>query len=245
MIEDHPSTQTSQEPRYGRLVAVIEDDLFPEVDMLLRRGVHVDPDDVGQHAFLEEARPHLEAFYDRYGCELRQTPEHVYYLRPRGDQLGRRHLGRSDMLVGQALALLRLDPETTTTAGRVPTARILEVLSQLLGEEGAGEALTQSTRRKRRTSETSAQKRIRTELSKALRNLARLGFCEVHGDQVRLKSAVLRFADPVRAAGDREAALARLIQTGEVVLGAPPARDEGTPSAHDAAEGEEVGRDDA
>ena len=216
-LEAADEAADDQARRYARLEDVLQDPCFPELDLALRRGVHVDPDDVRLHAFLEEARPHLDPFYDRYGCELRQTPEQAFFLHPRGDQLGRRHLGRAEMLVGQALALLRLDPETTATAGRVPATRVLEVLGQVLGDEGTSAALTQSGRRARR-SETAEQKRVRTELRKALRTLARLGFCEFHDDTVQLRGAALRFADPVRAAGDVQAALARLVRTGEVVL---------------------------
>ena len=48
----------------------VEADAFPDVDLALRRGRHIDRDDSDWYAFLVDAQPWLEAFYHRFGCEL-------------------------------------------------------------------------------------------------------------------------------------------------------------------------------
>src|SRR5690606_8649566 len=102
---------------------VIEDELFPEVDLALRRGEHVDLSDPDRYAFLRDAQRHLEVLYLRYGCQLVQA-EGFFYLLPQGDRLGRRHLSAGEMLVGQTLALLLLDPATLRGQGVVPRQQV-------------------------------------------------------------------------------------------------------------------------
>ena len=104
-------------PGYAQLQDVILDPEFPELDLALRRGRHVDRDDVAWYALLGDAQDHLEAFYRRYGCELIHKADGYYYLLPTGDKLSRRQLSAGDMLVGQALALLYLHPSTVERGG--------------------------------------------------------------------------------------------------------------------------------
>ena len=71
---------------------VLLDEDFPEVDLALRRGRHVDRDDGAWYALLTDAQEHLEVFYRRYGCELIHKSDGYYYLLPTGDKLSRRQL---------------------------------------------------------------------------------------------------------------------------------------------------------
>jgi chromosome partition protein MukE len=60
---------------------------------------------------------------------------------------------------------------------------------------------------------------VRTKVGDALRRLAELGFVDVLDDtRLRLRPALMRFAEPVRGLGDRSAALERLVRVGEVAL---------------------------
>jgi len=122
------------EQPYTSLEDVIQDPVFPDVDLALRRGRHIDLDESEWFAFLAEAQSHLELFYRRFGCELIRVADGYFYLLPSGDRLGRRQLSRGEMLVGQGLALLYLDPATVKAAGVVPLAlALLETLSDLAG----------------------------------------------------------------------------------------------------------------
>jgi chromosome partition protein MukE len=71
---------------YERLEEVIQDPLFPEVDLALRAGQHVDADDADRYAFLVAAQPHLEPLYIRYGAELVRAPDGFFFLLPRGER---------------------------------------------------------------------------------------------------------------------------------------------------------------
>lgn len=205
------------ETRYLSLGDVVEDEVFPEVDLSLRRGRHIDRDDSVLYAFLSDAQEHLEPFYRRFGCELVHANDGYYYLLPVSDRLGRRHLSVSEMLVGQGLTLLYLDPSTVQRGGVVSRADALAHLASVVGSD----ALTRSMNPKRRKlDERVAQETVRNRFAEALRSLATLGFVEVlDGDNVRLRPSLMRFAEPVRGQGSPSDALARLAARGEIVLG--------------------------
>ncbi|MCW8140277.1 MAG: chromosome partition protein MukE [Planctomycetota bacterium] len=214
--------------RYARLQDVVEDDLFPEVDLALRRGEHVDVSDPDRYAFLKDVQRHLEAFYLRYGCQLVQA-DGYFFLLPQGDRLGRRHLSAGEMLVGQALALMLLDPATLRTQGVVPRQQVTARLAQLVGEERLVEALNP---RRRRRDRRVAEQTARRELDKALRSLAALGFVEVlSDDDLRLRRPLLRFTETVRGADDPSAALERLVREGRLTLDVGRPADDGDRSA--------------
>lgn len=108
------------------LEAAIADEHFPEVDLMLRRGRHVGRDDGTAYDYLADAQALLEGFYRRFACELVQQSDGYFYLLPSGDRLGRRQLSAGEMLVGQTLALLYLDParrSSSRTSGRSAISR--------------------------------------------------------------------------------------------------------------------------
>src|SRR5262245_46072817 len=181
---------------YATLEDVVRDDAFPELDLALRRGRHVDRDDNAWYELLSDAGGLLEEFYRRYGCELIHKSDGYFYLLPTGERLGRRHLSAIDMLVGQALTLLYLDPATVRDGGLVTREQLLSQLASAMGAE----ALVRSMNPKRRRyDERVAEETVRTKVAEAVRRLSTLGFVELTGDErLRLRPALLRFADPVR-----------------------------------------------
>jgi chromosome partition protein MukE len=224
-------------PGYAQLQDVILDADFPELDLALRRGRHVDRDDVAWYALLGDAQDHLEAFYRRYGCELIHKADGYFYLLPTGDKLSRRQLATGDMLVGQALALLYLHPSTVERAGLHTTEEVIAQLAAVMGNDALIRAFNP---KRRRYDERVAQKAVRSRVGEAVRRLAGLGFCELaEGEQLRLRPALLRFAEPVRGLSEPAEALAQLVARGEIAL-----EDEG--EAGDAAdEGVDEGVDEA
>ena len=203
-------------PGYAQLQDVILDPDFPELDLALRRGRHVDRDDVAWYALLGDAQDHLEAFYRRYGCELIHKPDGYFYLLPTGDKLSRRQLASGDMLVGQALALLYLHPSTVERAGLHTQEELIAQLAAVMGSDALIRAFNP---KRRRYDERVAQKTVRSRVGEAVRRLAGLGFVElVEGDQLRLRPALLRFAEPVRGLSEPAEALAQLVARGEIAL---------------------------
>jgi chromosome partition protein MukE len=202
--------------RFAALEEVVRDERFPNVDLALRRGRHIDRDDGDWYAFITDAQDHLEPFYRRYGCELVTQSDGYFYLLPTGDRLSRRHLTAGEMLVGQILALLYLDPTTVQSGGVVSREMVLGRLTGLVGERALASAL--DPKRRRFDDERVVHEIIRKGVAQAIRRLARLGFIEPAGaDDLRLRSPLLRFADPVRGLRDTREALERLIARGEVV----------------------------
>jgi chromosome partition protein MukE len=203
--------------RYNELQDVVMDPSFPELDVALRRGRHVDREDFAWYTLLTEAQPHLETFYRRYGCELVHKTDGYFYLLPSGDLLSRRQLAPSDMLVGQALALLYLDPATIERGGRITAEDVVAQLVVVLGSDGLIRAF--NPKLKRRYDERIAQKNVRTQVGSAIRHLASLGFVDLADDgNLKLRPSLLRFAEPVRGLSAPSEALAKLVALGEVAL---------------------------
>lgn len=200
------------------LAQVVEHELFVDVDLALRRGRHIDREDAAWYGFLSDAQAHLERFYRRYGAELIQRTDGFYFLLPSGDKLGRRHLSPSEMLVGQGLTLLYLDPATIERGG---VASRDQLLSQLSASMGTEQLMRAFNAKKKRLDERVAQEMVRTRVSEAVRRLAGLGFVELlPQDRVRLRASLMRFAEPVRGSGADLEALSRLVASGEVALAA-------------------------
>ena len=194
----------------------VADENFPDVDLALRRGRHVDRDDGALFGFLADAEDLLEPFYRRFGAELVYRADGFYYLLPTGDRLAKRQLGVAEMLVGQALTLLYLEPATVEQGGRVTREQVLGHLAAVMGTDALVRALNP---KRRRYDERVAQETVRSRVADALRRLSALGFVEAIGaEELKLRPAMLRFADPVRSSADSTEALERLVASGELSL---------------------------
>ena len=188
---------------FHTLEAAIVDDHFPDVDLMLRQGRHIGRDDGTVYDYLVDAQALLEGFYRRFGCELVQRSDGYFYLLPSGDRLGRRQLSAGEMLVGQTLALLYLDPATLQHGGTVGREVLLQRLSGLLGADVLVRTLNP---RRRKYDERIAAETVRTQVGEALRRLADLGFVDVIDEaRLRLRPALMRFAEPVRGLEDPDA----------------------------------------
>ncbi len=198
-------------------------DEFPEVDLALRRGRHIDRDDTAWYGFLIDAQSLLEEFYARYGCDLVQRADGYFFLLPTGDRLRKKHLSTGAMLVGQALALLYLDPATAGLGGLVTKDQLL---AQLDGVVGTDALIRSFNPKRRRYDERVAQETVRKKVAVEVRRLAGFGFVELVADgQIRLRPALLRFAEPVRGLADPAEALAKLVASGEIQLTEEPTMD--------------------
>jgi chromosome partition protein MukE len=211
--------------RHERLEDVILDDLFPEVDLALRRGRHIDRDDADWYAFVIDAQDHLELLYRRYGCELVHKTEGYFYLLPTNDRLGRRFLSAVDMLVGQALALLYLDPANVQAGGVVTREQLLGHLAGIMGTEALVRAVAPAKRKKQ--DQRVAEENARSKIAESVRRLGSLGFVELIDETtMRLRPALMRFAEPVRGTAAPEENLGKLVARGEVILTAEDAEPE-------------------
>lgn len=207
-------------PGYAILQDVLMDEDFPELDLALRRGRHIDRDDTTFYALLSDAQALLEPFYQRYGCELIHRTDGYFYLVPTGEKISRKQLSVPDMVIGQALALLYLDPATLDRGGTVTHEELIAQLSAVLGTDAL--IATFNPGKRKRIDERIAHRNVRRRVGESLRRLTRLGFVDpVEETTVRLRSTLMRFAEPVRGLSEPAEALAKLVQQGEVAL-APP-----------------------
>ena len=203
---------------YNDLQSVITDSLFPEVDTRLRAGCHIDISDTQQYEFIEEAEELLQQFYKGYGAGLVHGQEGFYYLLPEGSHLlGNRRLSVPEMLVGQTLALIKMDPAYLKTSGRLRVEQILNMMEMTLGQETLASLLTQRKRGKDRETDN---RKIRESVEKALRGLDSLGFITIFRDsgEILPRKAIYRFVDPVRKAGDLKSTLIELMKSGSVEI---------------------------
>lgn len=220
------------ESAFQQLEEVIQDPLFPEVDLALRAGRHIDRDDGERYAFVTDAQSLLESFYRRYGCELVHASDGFFYLLPVGDQMGRRHLTAGEMLVGQTLALVYLQPTTVQAGGITQQSVVMARLASLVGERDLVQALNP---RRRKYDERIAHETVRMEIAKALRGLESLGFIDLgEGEQVRLRPGLFRFVEGIRGLSDPAEAISRLIAEGKAVT-------DTTTTGDEEEDGEEVG----
>ncbi len=197
---------------------------FPDVDLALRRGRHLDADDGALYTYLLDAEEHLVTFYARFECQLLHKPDGYFYLLPTGDRLGRRHLGSTEMLVGQSLVILYLDPITLEKRGVVSMGDILSHLATLIGTEALVRALYP---KRKRYDQRVAEETARSRVFEAIRKLGALGFVHAQDDEhVQLRRPLLRFAEVVRTGSDPAAEMARLAAAGELVLDEEDAVDE-------------------
>jgi chromosome partition protein MukE len=205
-------------PHFQDLGSAIEDARFADVDMALRRGRHIDREDSDWYAYLLDAQVLLESFYRRFGCELVYRSDGYFFLLPTGEKLGKRQLSVAEMLVGQGVALLYLDPRTIESGGIVTRDTVLGHLATVMGTDALVHAF--SNPKRKRVDERVAQEGVRTRVAEALRKLANLGFVDLlEGDQIRLRLALMRFAEPVRGTDSPAAALEKLVARGEIAMG--------------------------
>lgn len=206
---------------YETLLDVIHDEKFAKADTDLRRGKHIGADnDAFVYDFLTSAHEHLERFYAAYNVKLVLGQEGFFYLVPDRSAspapLGNKKLSAMDMLTGQALALMRLDPSWLKSGGRIPDLKILELLENIIGHE---RMIAYVGRKRGRDNELDAKK-LRDLLAGSLKTLERMGFLKREG---RADTAVvlpllpiMRFTDPVRTSEPLDKALERLIAEGEI-----------------------------
>lgn len=206
---------------YETLADVIVDSLFVKADLELRRGSHISAsNDIFLFNFLVAAQHLLEPFYDAYRVQLILGSEGYFYLLPDHNvvppPLGSHKLSILEMLAGQTIALMRLDPKWLATNGRIPELSILELMEHILGQE----RLLGYVGRKRGRDRENEAKNLREQFSGALRTLKGLGFIQREGKGsgavILPQTAIMRFADPVRGRDSFVEALERLIRDGEI-----------------------------
>lgn len=178
-------------------MTIFHDDQFVEVDLLLRRGAHINRSNLTSYEFVTQNYDELQDFYRRYGCALQQHPDGFFFMIVKNGRLRTRLLPKSCVHMGQFLAQKARDPEITRTVGNIAINQLLKDIETLVPRETL-QAVYAPGRRDMTTIDTS----ISEEMDRALRMLANLGFVELADKAVRPLEAIMRFADLARYGND-------------------------------------------
>lgn len=206
------------ETSYQNLNDVLNDQLFPEIDCLLRKGVHVGHEDITVYSFLRETRQLLSPFYRRYHCELvhdNKEEADFFFLSSYGDLLGKRKLSAAEMVVGMTLAYMLMDPEYISKM--IPLDRLIFTMKGLMGNEEY--LLRMAPRFRGRDSEGDEQK-AEKEVARCLRRLEVLGFLTWPRSPgyIMPKSPIFRFIAPARGLGNLDENIKILVNRGHVEI---------------------------
>lgn len=210
MLDAHETEEMSlgalrKLPGGDRILIAMSDGRFPEVIHRLQRGVHVGPEDGMLHAFLEEQYVGVCDFLALWGGDLIRSADGYCHLIPSDRYHGVSQLTRHDMLVGMALAQLRTDPTLIGRGVSIPDLAI-----RIQRSCGGEDAYLRVMVNRRRAGTTAGQLDKALEIiTRSLRRLSVLGFCEIDEDPVRgamikPRLAAMRFAEPAKMAGGDE-----------------------------------------
>lgn len=187
----------STEPfEYNSFESVITDKLFAKIDASLRRGCHFDTEDINEFNYIQDTHAVLAAFYKQFNAELIYANEGYYYLIPKDNQFIRsKKIELTTMVIGQVLAMMKLDPEILKESGWIRTEQIADKMMMLLSPEKISKLFSRSLN-------TDLDKnKLLDEIRTGLRQLKRMGMLVLDSKtvtRVRLRVSIMRFADPVR-----------------------------------------------
>lgn len=173
-------------------MTIFHTDQFVEIDLLLRRGAHINRSSLAQYEFLCQNYGELQTFYRRYGCSLFQHPDGFYYMTVKGGLMRSRLLPKSCVHLGEFIALKARDPEITRSLGRIAISQLLLDIETLVPRETL-QAVYAPKRR-----DAVVDEYISDEIMRALKILADLGFIEMTDTAIRPLEAIHRFAELAR-----------------------------------------------
>jgi chromosome condensin MukBEF MukE localization factor len=192
----------------------LQTNIFPAVDTLLRKGAHLSYDGFpDEFSFVASFREELYEWYYRYGYNLIFIDHRYSYLVPQGGLAAARTLSVMDMVTGQALFILFLDPSGLQTDGKFKISDFYNKAQLMMGDEGLEKILGV----KRALTKEKLVLQVREALAKSLNKLERLGFVCLGkaNDSVAIFRSIERFGEPVLALeSDPESRIAEMVRHG-------------------------------
>lgn len=195
------------------------DKQFVDVDLVLRRGGHINKSNLVAYNWLCNNHDDLKAFYKNYGATLGQHPDGFFFLTVTGLKLRSRLLPKPCVHLGIFIALKARDPEITRSSGWMQITQLFHDIETTVSKE----ILQQVYAPKRK--ENVVDDRISLSIENSLKTLADLCFIEIKGDSFRPLEAINRFAEFARHnnAPDEDAKIQMSIERGVVFHDASPA----------------------
>jgi len=173
-------------------MTIIQDDEFVEIDLLLRRGGHINRSNMALYDYMCQHLVELKDFYNRYGCMLYQHPDGYFYMTVKGGKFQTRLLPKSCVHLGMFIALKARDPEITRASGRISVSQLLQDIETSVPRDILQQVYAPNRR------EAVVDECINDELKKALKTLGDLGFIELTDVSMRPLEAIGRFAELAR-----------------------------------------------
>lgn len=170
----------------------LQDKLFVEIDIILRRGGHINRSNLAAYDYMNREFDVLEQFYARYGCAVYRHPDGFFYMTATGGLLRTRLLSKACVHLGTFIALKSRDPEITRSSGRIGRTQLLQDIETSVPRE----TLLRTYAPKRR--EVSADASITEEILRSLKILSDLQFIEMTEMTIRPLEAIHRFAEVSR-----------------------------------------------
>lgn len=195
---------------------------FADVDLILRRGGHINRSALALYDWVCRNHDDLKALYTNYGSTLTQHPDGFFFLTLSGGKLRSRLLPRTCVHLGMFIALKARDPEITRSSGWMGTMQLLHDIETSVPKAPLQEVYAPGAK------ENVVDDRISLAITNALKVLDELCFIELRGDRFRPLEAIGRFAEFARHnnAPDDDSRIQMSIERGVVF--------------HDAADGEEI-----
>ncbi len=194
------------------------DKKFVDVDLVLRRGGHINRSSPDAYEWLCNNHDDLKSFYANYGATLAQHPDGFFFLTVSGAKLRSRLLPKTCIHLGMFIALKARDPEITRSSGWMQTTQLLHDIETTVSKEVLQQVYAPGRK------ENVVDDRITLAIGSALKLLADLCFIEVKGDRFRPLEAIHRFAELARHdnAPDENARIRMTIERGVVFHDAAP-----------------------
>jgi chromosome partition protein MukE len=196
---------------------------FVEIDVILRRGGHVNRSDIVLYQFLCDHYEDLRSFYEKYQCSLVQHPDGFFFLLSQGDVLRSRLLPKTCMHLGMFIALKMRDPEITRSSGKMTVKQLLQAIETSVPRETLQRIYAPKQR------EAAQYDRIVVEIMRALRLLEDLRFLTIKDDAIRPTEAIHRFAELARHDNDPDAAAREVLFIQRGVIFESPDTSESSP----------------
>lgn len=189
------------------------DKQFVDVDLVLRRGGHINRSNLVAYDWLCNNHDDLKSFYVNYGATLAQHPDGFFFLTvSQGAKLRSRLLSKPCIHLGIIIALKARDPEITRSSGWMQTAQLLHDIETTVPKDVLQQVYAPGRK------ENVVDDRITLAITQALKILADLYFIESRGDRFRPLEAIQRFAEFARHenAPDENARIRMTIERGVV-----------------------------
>lgn len=171
---------------------IFESNKFVEIDLLLRRGGHINRSSLAAFDWVKDNFDELASFYSRYGCSLAQHPDGFYFMVPKNGLIRSRLLPKTCIHLGMFIALKARDPEITRSSGWLQLAQLMQDIETSVPKETLQRVYAPGRK------ESVVDERISSEIQNALKILVDLNFVEMNGQSIRPLEAIHRFAELAR-----------------------------------------------